>query len=188
MWFSIVRDWVGDLNAAIIKLITKKIFLYNLGAKSIFNDHQMVPLRGQTVTVHAPWIKNFYTFDSNYIYPRYNGSVVLGGCKQYNNWSQQLNDLDRQAILAKCSQLLPEIGEAQVIGEFCGLRPHRAEIRVERERLYSPDKENAEDCINIIHNYGHSGNGFTYSYGTAVYAVKLIDDLVHQCEHIENLP
>lgn len=41
-------------------------------------DHQMVPVRGQTVTVRAPWIRNFYTFDSNYIYPRYDGSVVLG--------------------------------------------------------------------------------------------------------------
>jgi len=154
-----------------------------LGAKQLMSDHQMVPIRGQTVIVRADWIKSFYTFDSNYIYPRYDGSVVLGGCKQYGNWSQQLNDFDRQAILAKCSQLLPELTEAEVIGEFCGLRPHRAEIRVERERIYSPDKENQHDWLNVIHNYGHGGNGFTYSYGTALHAVKLIDDLVHQCEH-----
>lgn len=122
------------------------------------------------------------------MYPRFNGTVVLGGCKQYGNWSQQINEFDRQAILSKCSQLLPELAEAQVVGEFCGLRPHRAEIRVERERVYSPDKENSHEWLNVIHNYGHSGNGFTYSYGTAVYAVKLIDDLVHQSENCEVLP
>ena len=48
-----------------------------LGARQLMSDHQMVPVRGQTVSVHAPWIKNFYTFDTNYIYPRYDGKLTI---------------------------------------------------------------------------------------------------------------
>ena len=64
-----------------------------LGSRSLVNDRKTFPTRGQLVIVRAPWVKKGMTrlgkpgsgvYD--YIIPRRNGLVVLGGCAEKDNW------------------------------------------------------------------------------------------------------
>jgi D-amino-acid oxidase len=61
--------------------------------------------------------------------------------------------------VAECSRVL-EIKKPDVLGERVGLRPfRRSGIRVERAQLC--------DGRVLIHDYGHGGSGFTFSWGCA---------------------
>jgi len=70
----------------------------------------------------------------------------------------------------------PDLGDDQIIGAVCGLRPCRhGGLRIETEQL-GPKT--------VIHNYGHGGCGFTLSLGTAQLARQLVDQITTQSDHI----
>jgi D-amino-acid oxidase len=58
------------------------------------------------------------------------------------------------AILRRALRLVPELAGAEVIGHRVGLRPARAEVRLER-------------VGDVVHCYGHGGAGVTLSWGCA---------------------
>jgi D-amino-acid oxidase len=63
-------------------------------------------------------------------------------------------------------QLYPDLSEARVLRCVAGLRPHReGGVRIEREELCGRT---------IVHNYGHSGAGFSLSWGSAIEAAELL--------------
>jgi len=63
----------------------------------------------------------------------------------------------------------PDLGDDQMLGAVCGLRPCRhGGIRLEIES-FGPKS--------IIHNYGHGGCGVTLSFGTAEIAADLVDQV-----------
>lgn len=133
----------------------------------------MLPLRGQIVRVHAPHVRNamYVDFDTYLIPVGRAGELVLGGCRQYENYSRELCAHDRAAIVERCERACEGVRAAPVLREQCGLRPHRAAVRVECERL--PAASTATESMLVVHNYGHGGYGVTMGPGTARYAVEL---------------
>ena len=142
-----------------------------LGSMELVNDQEVYASRGQAVLVNAPWVKHSITVEIGdqvtYIYPRGTG-VMLGGTVQIGSWSKVVSPSDRQDIIARCSQYIPSLAQAEVIDEWVGIRPGRKQVRLEREDL-SPD-------TSIVHNYGHTGKGFALSIGCAKDAVSLIEE------------
>ena len=141
-----------------------------LSARVIANDQQLISVRGQTIRVKAPWLKNFTWADGAYVYPMADGTVTLGGIKQFGSENRLTDQDDRDWIWSRCTEMQPSLKGCEVIQDWVGLRPFRQPIRVESEILPNGRQ--------IVHNYGHGGNGFTYSYGTAMHATGLVISLL----------
>lgn len=144
-----------------------------LGARELTPDHNMSPVRGQTIKVHAPWIKNFVYADGCYIIPASDGMVTLGGIYQYNKGKYTVDVDDRNWIWSKCTDLFPSLKviEEKERNDWVGLRPFRGTVRVEGEvRIGSGRK--------VVHNYGHGGHGIALSRGTAVHAASLVKQML----------
>lgn len=134
------------------------------------DDAKLVPIRGQVVKVRAPWIKTaFYADSDTYIIPGFDGTVTLGGTRQYESWNLEPDKYDSLAIRDRCESLVPGLRKAPVVREAVGLRPHRSSVRVEMEII----RDSADNAVRVIHNYGHGGYGVTTSPGTAKHAVEL---------------
>lgn len=143
-----------------------------MGAKALCADRKLVPVRGQVVKVFAPWLSHFYYLDYDvYIIPHSAGTATLGGCRHLDSYATALSRHDTAAILEGATALLPRLGEAPVLYEWAGLRPHRDPVRVESERI---------GRLEVVHNYGHGGYGVTTAPGTAKYAVELCQELLNQ--------
>lgn len=128
-------------------------------ARQVAHDPLVYPLRGQTVRVHAPHIREAMMDDDTftYILPRRDG-CILGGISQKDNWSLEVDPAVSADITRRCALFEPSVQQAEVISEQVGLRPGRREVRLEKEQIGS-------SCV--IHNYGHGGLGFTLSWGCA---------------------
>ncbi|XP_065907449.1 D-aspartate oxidase-like [Dysidea avara] len=141
-----------------------------LGSKELVDDQELYPNRGQAMLVKAPWVKYVIKeeFDggSFSIYPRSEG-VVLGGTKQIDNWSTDVDPVDSANILAGCLKYVPSLAQAEVLHEWVGLRPGRKQVRLEAEDL-------SENTV-IVHNYGHNNKGFALSIGCAKDTVLLVE-------------
>ncbi|CAG2121772.1 unnamed protein product [Medioppia subpectinata] len=148
-----------------------------LNAKSLVNDWKMIPVRGQAIKVRAPWIKHFYFADEAYVIPG-RDYVTLGGIKQYGNSDLNLNDLDRQSIWQRVTEVVPSLQNAEVVMEWVGLRPQRQPVRVETEIIDNIGLNHTKSNLKVVHNYGHGGHGITYSWGTAKQATELVQQLL----------
>lgn len=146
-----------------------------LGARELVNDHKMYGLRGQILLVKAPWIKEFVydiDIDSNgnvpYIIPNID-HVIIGGTKQTNDTSPLPTEKDRKYILESTQKLIPSLKHAKIIKEVVGFRPGRDEVRLEVEEMFFPiDEKEEKKKVTVIHNYGHTANGITLSWGCAL--------------------
>lgn len=139
-----------------------------LGAKSLVYDPEVFPIRGQIVKI-APVPGALPTADDHgpnslaYIIPRSDG-VILGGTAQANRQNLEPDREEAIQIIERC-QRLQNLGRVEVVDHIVGLRPGRAEVRVE------PDP----DLPGLCHNYGHGGSGFTICWGCAKDIVELLD-------------
>ncbi|EEB18573.1 D-aspartate oxidase, putative [Pediculus humanus corporis] len=141
------------------------------GAKYIFNDRKLVPIRGQVIKVKAPWLKNFFYADyDTYVIPGLE-NVTLGGCRHYDSYDLNINPYDSAAIWNRCVQLVPGLKNVKIEKEWVGLRPHRDPVRIQIESVKLNDK-----YLKCVHNYGHGGYGVTTAPGSAKLAVKLATD------------
>lgn len=148
-----------------------------LGAQKLCNDRKVVPIRGQVIKVHAPWLKTaFYADYDTYILPGFDGTATLGGTRQYESYNLQIDRYDSMSIRERCESLVPSLVGASVVREAVGLRPYRSQVRVECERA----TDSNGNQIRWIHNYGHGGYGVTCSPGTARYAVQLAHESLRQ--------
>ena len=93
--------------------------------------------------------------------------MILGGVAQEGNWSLEPTEEDRNFILEKCSKIIPDLKNAEIIEDIVGLRPGRTEVRLEKEQISGKT---------IIHNYGHGGSGVTLSWGCAEEVVELANE------------
>ena len=143
-----------------------------LGSRELVNDHKVYPVRGQAVLLNAPWVKHSITVEIGdqvtYLYPR-GAAVMLGGTAQIGDWSKEISSSDRQDIIARCSQYVPSLAQAEVIDEWVGIRPGCKRVRLEREDI--------SQNTSVVHNYGHTGKGFALSIGCA----KDVLSLIEQC-------
>jgi len=146
-----------------------------LGAQQLCQDNKVVPIRGQVTKVRAPWLKTaFYADYDTYIIPGFHGVVTLGGTRQYESYNLNVNKYDTIDIRERCENLVPSLAGAEVVREAVGLRPHRSSVRVETEGIHGADG----NVVKCVHNYGHGGYGVTTSPGTALYAVKLVKEML----------
>ena len=142
-----------------------------LGSVELLGDQSVMPMRGQVVQVRAPWLRTF-VLDSRskdnlvYILPRAN-DTLLGGTAQLGNWSEKQLPETAHWIQQQCQALVPGLVEAEVIGGWVGLRPLRAEIRLELEHRGSLPP--------VVHCYGHGGQGVVLHWGCAMEIGELVE-------------
>lgn len=140
-----------------------------VGARILADDPAVYPMRGQTLLIDAPEIALGYmdNLRVDHIFPRADG-VLIGGVKLDGDWRQELDPRISADIIRRTSKVESGIAEATVRKAFTGLRPGRAQPRLELERR--------ADGKAIIHNYGHGSVGYTLSWGCAEAVVALARD------------
>ncbi|KAF5358634.1 hypothetical protein D9758_007661 [Tetrapyrgos nigripes] len=179
-----------------------------LGARTLggVEDDAVIPVRGQTVWVKAPWIKKARMKDEEdggdtYVLPRRSGTVVLGGIYTPNDWYARPRPEITESILQRTLKLCPELVPISstgtnpdstdpkdelrklIIGEACGLRPGRVGgIRLEVDLVSASDEadnepgEERQKKVPVVYNYGHTGLGYSMSWGSASRALELLEE------------
>ncbi|MEU6584468.1 FAD-dependent oxidoreductase [Nocardia sp. NPDC046763] len=145
-----------------------------LRASELVGDRQTYPIRGQIVRVTNPGLSvsirdEAHPLGRAYVHPREN-DCILGGSLDRDRWDTTANPQLTQSILDRCRDLAPRLAECRVIETLVGLRPGRAEVRLELDTDCWPS-------VPVIHNYGHGGSGVTIAYGCAREAAALVDEL-----------
>ncbi|XP_071519330.1 D-aspartate oxidase [Panulirus ornatus] len=144
------------------------------GARDLCADLSVTPIRGQVFKVRAPWIKNFMYEDyDTYIVPGFD-YVTLGGTRQFDSHSLEIDKYDSMAIWDRCVRLVPSLKDAEVIQEWVGWRPYRPVVRVEKEVMAFDSGK----TLKVVHNYGHGGYGVMASPGTSMHAVRLVQEML----------
>jgi D-amino-acid oxidase len=140
-----------------------------LGARELAGDHTVRPLFGQHVVLTNPGLRQLFLemnrgseWTCYFPHPQ---RVVCGGISIPDRWDLTPEPQVTEQILQRCRRIEPRLAEAEVIETITGLRPDRPSVRVEAETLGS---------TRCIHNYGHSGNGVTLSWGCARDVVRLV--------------
>ena len=143
-----------------------------LGAKQLVGDSTLVGIKGQITRISRDGTISDYIADDfspmgmTYVLPRGN-DVVIGGSEDPNRVDVDDSTVDPEladAILARCTVLVPAVAHANVLEHLAGLRPYRPSIRLEVD----------PDSPDVIHNYGHGGSGVSLSWGCAAEVVDLI--------------
>jgi D-amino-acid oxidase len=136
-----------------------------LGARDLCQDRQLFGVRGQVMVVEAPAVSEFRIDDATvtYIIPRLH-DVVLGGTAEEHVYDTSIDAASAASIRAHCERLNPLSSNAPARAHKVGIRPCRATVRLERERL---------DGMTVVHNYGHGGAGVTLSWGCAAEVASL---------------
>ncbi|HEX5257052.1 MAG TPA: FAD-dependent oxidoreductase [Mycobacterium sp.] len=141
-----------------------------LAAGALTGDDTVRPLFGQHVVLTNPGLRQLFLelnsgpeWTCYFPHPQ---RVVCGGISVPGRWDSTADPDVTERILQRCRRVQPRLNDAEVIEVITGLRPDRPSVRVEAEPL------GRAQCI---HNYGHSGNGVTLSWGCARDVVRLVD-------------
>jgi D-amino-acid oxidase len=140
-----------------------------LGAGALAGDNTVRPLFGQHVVLTNPGLQQLFVEINSgrewtcfFPHPQ---RVVCGGISIPDRWDTTPVPEVSDRIVQRCRQIEPRLGDAEVIETITGLRPDRPSVRVEAEPLGQ---------ARCIHNYGHSSNGVTLSWGCARDVVRLV--------------
>ena len=144
-----------------------------LGARELVGDAGVYPVRGQVVRrtrerVDRVIIDEHTPGGIRYIIPR-GEDVVLGGVSEADDHDLRERPEQTAAIVERCVALEPELAATETLGVRVGLRPCRAEVRLELETLETP-----LGTRRVVHNYGHGGAGVTLSWGCAEEVRRLL--------------
>ncbi|MFI9404275.1 FAD-dependent oxidoreductase [Nocardia sp. NPDC052316] len=142
-----------------------------VAAAALAGDDAMQPVRGQHVIVRNPGITDFYVelgapTEWAGFFP-HGDRLILGGVRQRGQWSLDPDPEVAEQILRRCIAVEPKLAAAEVIGHEVGLRPGRAEARLEEERIGES---------RVVHNYGHDGWGVSLSWGSAHEVARMLTD------------
>lgn len=146
-----------------------------LGARQLVNDVSVIPAKGQVVRIKPiDGIDQLWLDDRNedhftMVVPRIT-DIVLGGTYESGNDDISVSDEETAAILQRCTKLVPQLTNAEIIGVKCGLRPSRSSVRL--------DSELSEQGNLVIHNYGHGGAGVTLSRGCAEDVLRIVTNFL----------
>nr|UUA81764.1 D-amino acid oxidase [synthetic construct] len=143
-------------------------------------DKKMYPIRGQVVLVRnsLPFMASFSSTpekenedEALYIMTRFDGTSIIGGCFQPNNWSSEPDPSLTHRILSRALDRFPELtkdGPLDIVRGCVGHRPGReGGPRVELEKIPGVGF--------VVHNYGAAGAGYQSSYGMADEAVSYVE-------------
>lgn len=138
-----------------------------LGARNLCHDETIIPIRGQVVLLETNTAMPIYMDNETplYIVPR-KDAMIVGGTYERDVYEPVTEPETLERILANAYQVFPELKQHKIIGNWAGLRPYRAQVRIEHEA-----------GTNIIHNYGHGGSGFTLSFGCADEVLQLVEQI-----------
>ncbi|MBX7079136.1 MAG: FAD-binding oxidoreductase [Nannocystaceae bacterium] len=144
-----------------------------LGARTLCGDATLFPIRGQLVHVQDPGLDAIVIDEDDprgiaYVVPR-GDDCVLGGTAEVGDEELAPREATADAIVARCRGLVAahDLGAAPRRALAVGLRPGRAAVRLEAERL--------ADGRTIVHDYGHGGAGVTLSWGCADEVATLVE-------------
>ncbi|SPM42577.1 Glycine/D-amino acid oxidase (deaminating), partial [Mycobacterium numidiamassiliense] len=140
-----------------------------LGSRTLAGDDTMRPLFGQHVVLSNPGLRQLFLevgSDPEWVcYFPHPQRVVCGGISIPGRWDTTPDGDVTDRILQRCRRIEPRLDGAEVIETITGLRPDRPSVRVEAESL---------GRARCVHNYGHSSNGVTLSWGCARDVVRLV--------------
>lgn len=141
-----------------------------IAAGQLVGDASVFPVRGQIVRVVNPGL-TLSVRDENhaggraYVHPR-SKDCILGGTLERGLWNTAPDPAETDAILARCTDIAPDLAGAEVLESVAGLRPGRPTVRLELDRSILP--------VPVVHNYGHGGSGVTLSWGCADEVAELV--------------
>lgn len=137
-----------------------------LGAKAICQDEELYPIRGQILRCSKLKEQSFADPTKKgallYLINR-SEDAVIGGTDYDQDWNEAEDPKDTELILDR----LKKSGihqEPEILEVLVGLRPKRSAVRFE----FDPD------FLNVFHNYGHGGAGFTVAWGCALELAEII--------------
>ncbi len=153
-----------------------------LGSIDLSGD-ELQPLRGALVHARNRGLvdgAHCLSFDEGingqnmiFIVPRGKDRLVLGGLVEPGQWACDLTFENHPPIaqmLRRCQEFLPVLRNVELVpgnAVRAGLSPYRQRnVRLERQPGTA-----------IVHNTGHGGSGFTFSWGCAQEAVDLVDTI-----------
>lgn len=141
-----------------------------LGAGALVGDSSMTPTRGQVLRVrkpqsHGAWVYYLEPGRLAHVFPR-SRDMVLGGTMSEGDDDLRCSERDKQEILARCRALDSRLDSLEVEDVLVGLRPERKVVRCEYD-----------DELDVVHNYGHGGTGFTLSWGCADEVTRIVEGL-----------
>lgn len=140
-----------------------------LGAAKLTGDDTLRPLFGQHVVVSNPGLQQIFLERNDapewVCYFPHPQRVVCGGISIAGRWDKTADPEVTQRILQRCRRIEPRLEETPVIETITGLRPDRPSVRLESEPL---------GRARCIHNYGHSANGVTLSWGCAREVARIV--------------
>ncbi|MDI3420684.1 FAD-dependent oxidoreductase [Streptomyces luteolus] len=165
------RRTVADLREATAEAAVV-VNCTGLGARSLADDPAVHPVRGQLVVVENPGVEEWFVApgaaaaaETTYLLPQPYG-LVLGGTAEEGAWGREPDPATAAAIVARCARVRPEVAGARVLAHRVGLRPARAVVRLESQRVDGGGV--------LVHNYGHGGAGVTVAWGCAEAAAGLV--------------
>ena len=156
-----LHDLAGALERSAAPVIVN---CAGIGARELVPDPALAAVRGQVVIAANPGLAEFFVGEGadpdevSYIFP-HGATVVLGGTHERGNESLRPDPAAATRILASCAAVEPRLAGAPVLGHRVGLRPVRAQVRLEAQALPGGRR--------LVHNYGHGGAGVTLSWGCA---------------------
>lgn len=131
---------------------------------------QCYPIKGQIVSVDAPWI-DFAMTDADtgaYVIPAPGAALEVGGTADADVWDRTPSAADTRKIQTLVAQMLPSLATVEVEDCWTGLRPARhAGVRLQATKC-------TRTGALLVHNYGHGGAGFVCSYGCAARVVQWV--------------
>jgi D-amino-acid oxidase len=134
-----------------------------MAAGALVADDTVFPVRGQIVRVTNPGVRLSVRDEQHpggraYVHPR-SEDCILGGTLEVGSWHTEPDPAQTAAILARCTDIAPQLAASRVIETVVGLRPGRPEVRVELDHELLP--------VPVVHDYGHGGAGITIGWGCA---------------------
>lgn len=167
MGVAVRRARVADLGEA-HDGVAGVINCAGLGARELVGDTGLLAVRGQVVLVEQIGLERWVLDETDpvnltYVVPR-RDTIVLGGTALDGDEDPAARPDVAAAIIARATQLVPEVARARVVAHRVGLRPARSTVRLE---LDATDPR-------TVHCYGHGGAGVTLAYGCAEDVVRLI--------------
>jgi D-amino-acid oxidase len=166
---GVIRERTLDSLDAALAAADAVVNCTGLGSRELVGDAELVPIRGQIVRVKRGVVDQFL-FDRNhspgptYIVPR-SQDCVLGGTADEGREDLTPDADSSEEIRARCAELDPRVADAEVLSVGVGLRPGRAVVRLEAERVGGKL---------VVHDYGHGGAGVTMSWGCADEVAELV--------------
>lgn len=140
---------------------------FGLESRKVFEDNTLYPSRGQVIAIKPNGFTYLIRDERNrlLIVPR-TDDIILGAVVDDSNWDVSLQSADTERMISKIESVFPNHDWRQIISVKAGLRPMRSEIRLEKENI---------NGLNVIHNYGHGGGGYTVAWGCAEEVLSLIE-------------